>query len=43
MAAQKLKTENVDVIVLDCIGYNKKMKLAAEEITGKPVVLSKQW
>jgi protein AroM len=41
MAAQKLKTENVDVIVLDCIGYNKKMKLAAEEITGKPVVLSR--
>ena len=40
-AAQKLKTENVDVIVLDCIGYNKNMKQITEEITGKPVVLSR--
>ena len=40
-AAQKLETENVDVIVLDCIGYNKKMKQITEEITGKPVVLSR--
>ena len=36
-----MKTENVDVIVLDCIGYNKKMKQVTEEITGKPVVLSR--
>ena len=40
-AAQKLKTENVDIIVLDCIGYNKKMKQTTEEITGKPVILSR--
>ena len=40
-AAEKLKTENVDVIVLDCIGYDKSMKQEVEKITGKPVVLSR--
>lgn len=40
-AAEKLRAENVDVIVLDCIGYNKEMKQETEKITGKPVILSR--
>lgn len=39
-AAKTLLTENVDLTVLDCIGYKKQMKQEVEEITGKPVILS---
>ena len=38
-AATELKEKDVDVIVLDCIGYNLKMKDLVRRITGKPVVL----
>ncbi len=40
-AAEKLKDENVDIIVLDCIGYNRRMKQEVEKIVKKPVVLSR--
>jgi protein AroM len=40
-AAEKLKDKNADIIVLDCIGYNKNMKQEVEKITGKPVILSR--
>ncbi|PJI09282.1 MULTISPECIES: AroM family protein [Clostridium] len=38
-ASIELKEKDVDVIVLDCIGYNLKMKNLIREITGKPVIL----
>lgn len=38
-AASALKQKDVDVIVMDCIGYNVKMKNIVREITGKPVIL----
>jgi protein AroM len=31
--------KNVDLIVLDCIGYTLKMKEKLKEMTGKPVLL----
>lgn len=40
-AAQALKEKDVDVIVMDCIGYTIKMKQAVQEITGKPVILAR--
>lgn len=40
-AANKLKTRDVDVIVMDCIGYNVEMKNRVREITGKPVILAR--
>lgn len=40
-AAQALKEKDVDVIVMDCIGYTVKMKQAVQEITGKPVILAR--
>lgn len=36
-----LKNEDIDMIVLDCIGYNEKMKKRVAEGTGKMVVLSR--
>ena len=35
-AAEKLRAENVDLTVLDCIGYTRQMKQTVSEITGKP-------
>lgn len=40
-AAKKLKPEQPELIVLDCIGYNKEMKRIVEEILEKPVVLAR--
>lgn len=37
--AAEMVNNNADIIVLDCIGYTRKMKLRMEEITGKPVIL----
>ncbi|MDA8228591.1 MAG: AroM family protein [Desulfitobacterium hafniense] len=38
-AANELNTRDVDVIVMDCIGYTVAMKNLVREITGKPVIL----
>lgn len=38
-AAGVLKEKDVDLIVLDCIGYSLSMKNIVREITGKPVIL----
>ena len=40
-AAIDLKNKDVDVIVMDCIGYNAHMKRTVAEITGKPVILAR--
>lgn len=40
-AAKTLLTKNVDLTVLDCIGYTRQMKQEVKEITGKPVILSR--
>jgi len=40
-AAKKLRAENVDLTVLDCIGYTRQMKQTVKEITGKPVILAR--
>jgi len=40
-AAKKLRAENVDLTVLDCIGYTIQMKQTVKEITGKPVILAR--
>ncbi len=38
--AASVMTENhADIILLDCIGYTRKMKSQMEELTGKPVIL----
>jgi len=37
--ALKFKSANVDLIVLDCLGFNKKTKSIFREVTGKPVLL----
>ncbi len=38
-AASKLKEAGIDLIVMDCFGYNLQMKDRVREITGKPVLL----
>ena len=38
-AALRLKAQDVDLIVLDCIGYTEAMRQAAAEATGLPVIL----
>ena len=38
-ACEALKNEDVDLIVLDCIGFTSEMKAYVREHTGKPVVL----
>lgn len=39
---EKLKdAEDVDIIVLDCIGYNQEMKNKVSKGTNKPVILSR--
>lgn len=40
-AAQQMREEPVDLIVLDCIGYNVSMKQEVEALSGKPVVLGR--
>ena len=40
-AAEQMRREPVDLIVLDCIGYNAAMKKEVEALSGKPVVLSR--
>jgi protein AroM len=37
--ANKVKNFNVDLIVLDCIGFNRKTKSIFREVTKKPVLL----
>lgn len=37
--AHRMKNMNVDLIVLDCIGFNRKIKSVFREITKKPVLL----
>jgi protein AroM len=39
--AERLRVENVDLTVLDCIGYTRQMKQTVSEITGKPVILAR--
>lgn len=38
-AAEKLKTQGAELIVLDCIGYSQQMKNSIIESTGLPVIL----
>ncbi len=40
-AAEQMRGEPVDLIVLDCIGYNISMKQEMEALSGKPVVLGR--
>jgi len=37
--ADKMKTADVDLVVLDCLGYSKKTKAIFREKTGRPVLL----
>lgn len=37
--ANKVKNSNVDLIVLDCIGFNRETKAIFREVTKKPVLL----
>ena len=38
-AAQRLRNEQIKLIAMDCLGYNRRMKELVREITNKPVVL----
>lgn len=38
-AGENLKSQNVDMIFMDCMGYTVKMKDLVKEITGKKVIL----
>jgi len=40
-AAKILQAKNVDLTVLDCIGYTGQMKQKVKEITGNPVILAR--
>lgn len=40
-AAKTLREKNVDLTVLDCIGYTTQMKQKVEEIIAKPVILAR--
>ena len=37
--AKRFVKNDVDLIILDCIGFNKKMKKIVYDITKKPVIL----
>jgi len=37
--ANKIKNANVDLIILDCIGFNRKTKAVFRHVTKKPVLL----
>ncbi len=41
LAASKLKDKNIDIIILDCMGYTLEIKKLVERISGKPVILSR--
>lgn len=38
-ASRIIKGQNVDLVVLDCLGYSLEMKRAVEDFTEKPVLL----
>jgi protein AroM len=38
-AAETLRENNVDLVVMDCPGYDMEVKKIIQQITGKPVVL----
>ena len=38
-AASIMMKNHADIILLDCIGYTRRMKSQIEELTGKPVIL----
>ncbi|MGA8903740.1 MAG: AroM family protein [Candidatus Bathyarchaeia archaeon] len=38
-AAERLSTRHVDIVVLDCIGYNNEMKGVVKDLIGRPVIL----
>ena len=40
-AAYEIKNLDVDIIVLDCFGYNIKMKNMFQRVTGKNTILSR--
>lgn len=39
-AAKELKRQNVDLILLDCMGYKEECKQVVEQSTGVPTILS---
>lgn len=39
-AAEALKAENIDLVVMHCMGYTKNHKKVVKEVTGKPVLLA---
>ncbi len=39
LAARRLAARNVDLIVLDCIGFSEKIRRVFREESGKPVIL----
>ena len=41
LAASNLKNRNIDVIILDCMGYSLKTKKIVEKISEKPVILAR--
>lgn len=41
LAANKLKDAEVDMIIMDCMGYTKAMQEQVRTITGKPVLLAR--
>lgn len=38
-AARNIREKDIDLIVLDCIGYSREMKRIIKEESGKPVIL----
>ncbi|AOT71966.1 AroM family protein [Geosporobacter ferrireducens] len=40
-AILELRDKDIDIIAMDCIGYNQSMKKRVSEGTGKPVVLAR--
>ena len=40
-AAKEMAGMDVDLVVLDCIGYTSAMKERVRQLSGKPVVLSR--
>ena len=40
-AVTELRRKNLDLIVLDCIGYDTAMKTAVKKITGVPVMIAR--
>lgn len=39
--ARKLAKKNVDLVLLDCIGFNNEMKDRVKQISGKPTILAR--